>query len=435
MKKILVSMFLLVFGLCLVGCDIINNPKKPSIEMLYSDWYNCAKLPSMQDPFAEVYDGCYSIKIAENNNVTFKSINQEQLNGILEYEEKEYTIDIKITFENNEIANGNLSISNDSPYLHFFYKGVNHCFTKSRVISKEEFDLYCSEFNAFLRDSFNNNTYPSLEEVETDELYRQYTNFHQIDPCCNGPKQYISVNKVVIDINTEKDEFIVTYSDGKIENINIFDVENIVLVKLDGTFKKLDNIQDGQCFITENHTLFYFECEHQWDEGVVDPSSSLSNPPIKYTCLLCGVTKKEPTEWLEHSHDYIDGLCDCGKFDNTWIIENFRLSDEQILFEGNVDDEFNCDVILLTLKHTTTYIELSKKHFKLDVVTDVVYLSSTPPSHFYEPGNEDKLNNFHQIVFLYVDVETKEEIIELIKELEKLPFIRSAEPNYIEHPC
>ena len=29
-------------------------------------------------------------------------------------------------------------------------------------------------------------------------------------------------------------------------------------------------------------------------------------------------------------------------------------------------------------------------------------------------NNEDKLDNFHQIVFLYVDVETKEEIIELI---------------------
>ena len=140
-------------------------------------------------------------------------------------------------------------------------------------------------------------------------------------------------------------------------------------------------------------------------------------------------------EGTQDSHNYINGLCDCGEFDSVWLNENFRLSDEQILFEGCVDDEFNCDVIFLTLKHTTTYIELSKKHFKLDVVTDVVYLSSTPPSHFYEPGNEDKLDNFHQIVFLYVDVETKEEIIELIKELEKLPFIRSAEPNYIEHLC
>ena len=140
-------------------------------------------------------------------------------------------------------------------------------------------------------------------------------------------------------------------------------------------------------------------------------------------------------EGTQHSHNYINGLCDCGEFDSVWLNENFRLSDEQILFKGSVDDEFNCDVILLTLKHTTTYIELSKKHFKLDEIVEVEYISSTPPSHFYEPGNEDKLNNFHQIVFLYVDVETKEEIIELIKELEKLPFIRSAEPNYIEHPC
>ena len=140
-------------------------------------------------------------------------------------------------------------------------------------------------------------------------------------------------------------------------------------------------------------------------------------------------------EGTQDSHNYINGLCDCGEFDSVWLNENFRLSDEQILFKGSIDDEFNCDVILLTLKHTTTCIELSKKHFKLDEIAEVEYIISTPPSHFYEPGNEDKLDSFHQIVFLYVDVETKEEIIELIKELEKLPFIRSAEPNYIEHPC
>ena len=173
------------------------------------------------------------------------------------------------------------------------------------------------------------------------------------------------------------------------------------------------------------------EDNHLWDEGVVDPSSSLSTPPITYTCMLCGTTKKEPSELLEHTHNYIDGLCECGEFEISWLNVNFRLSDEQILFKGSVNDEFKCDVILLTLKHTTTYIELSKRHFKLDEITEVVYISSTPPSHFYEYGNEDKLNNFHQIVFLYVDVESKEKIIELIKELEKLPFIRSAEPNYI----
>ena len=138
-------------------------------------------------------------------------------------------------------------------------------------------------------------------------------------------------------------------------------------------------------------------------------------------------------EEIEHTHNYIDGLCECGEFDSVWLNENFRLSDEQILFEGSVDDEFNCDVILLTLKHSTTFIELSKRHFGIDEITEVVYIISTPPSDFYEPGNEGKYDNFHQIVFLYVDVETKEDVIELIKELEKLPFIRSAEPNYIVH--
>ena len=167
--------------------------------------------------------------------------------------EKEYTFDIKITFENNEIAKGSLSISNDSPYLRFFYKGVNHCFSKSEALSKEEFELYRSEFNAFLRDSFNNNTYPSIEEVETNELYIQYTNFNQIDPCCNGPKIYVGVNKVSIITYLEKGEIAATYNDGTIDNINIYDIENIALVKLDGTFERLEQVQEGQCFLTDNH--------------------------------------------------------------------------------------------------------------------------------------------------------------------------------------
>lgn len=141
-------------------------------------------------------------------------------------------------------------------------------------------------------------------------------------------------------------------------------------------------------------------------------------------------------EGTQDSHNYINGLCDCGEFDSVWLNENFRLSDEQILFKGSVDDEFNCDVILLTLKHTTTYIELSKRHFKLDEITEVEYLGGPrPPEYFFEEEYKDLLEKYHQTVVLYVDVESKEEIIELIKELEKLPFIRSADPNHIEYPC
>lgn len=259
MKKKLVCMFLLLFGLCLVGCDA-NNTKKPTVEMLYGDWYNSSKLPSMEDPFAEVYDGSYTIKIDKNNNVIFSTFDEEELKGKLEFVEKEFTIHIEIKFENDKIANGSLSIINNAPYLIVFYKGVNYSFTSSRSISKDEFVSYRNDFNAFLRNSFENDNYPTIEEVENNSLYREYTNYSQIDPCCNGPKIYTSVNKVSITHDIENGMAYATYNDGKVENIN--DIKEIVFVKTDGTFERLDKIQDGQCFLTSNYSLFYFETEN-----------------------------------------------------------------------------------------------------------------------------------------------------------------------------
>ena len=134
-----------------------------------------------------------------------------------------------------------------------------------------------------------------------------------------------------------------------------------------------------------------------------------------------------------HSHNYNDGVCYCMSFDEEWLNENFRLTDELVPTKVNVEDEFATELILVLLKHSPTYIKLSKKHFGIEEITKVNYISSTPPDHFYEEGNEDKLNNFCQMVFLYVNVDSKERIIELIKELEKLPFVKCAEPDYIMH--
>ena len=140
-------------------------------------------------------------------------------------------------------------------------------------------------------------------------------------------------------------------------------------------------------------------------------------------------------EKTSHNHDYIDGLCDCGKFDKIWLNENFDLLEDKILFNGNVDEDFNCDIILLTLKHTTTYIELNKRHFKINCITKVEYVGGPrPPEYFFEDEYRHLLEKYNQIVFLHVDVQSKSEIIELIKELEKLEFVRSASPNHIESP-
>ena len=126
-------------------------------------------------------------------------------------------------------------------------------------------------------------------------------------------------------------------------------------------------------------------------------------------------------------------MCDCGEYDTEWLSENFNLSEEKILFKRNENDDFDCNIILLTLKHTTTYIELSKRHFKIDCITKVEYVGGPrPPEYMFEEEYKKQLENYHQIVFLHVDVESKSEIIKLIKELEKLEFVRSANPNYIQ---
>ena len=46
---------------------------------------------------------------------------------------------------------------------------------------------------------------------------------------------------------------------------------------------------------------------------------------------------------------------------------------------------------------------------------------------------EEYLNRFHQFVIIHIEPKGKEHVLELIKEIEKLPFVLSAEPDYIEH--
>ena len=86
-----------------------------------------------------------------------------------------------------------------------------------------------------------------------------------------------------------------------------------------------------------------------------------------------------------HVHSYIDGMCDCGEYDLQWLNENFDLSEEKILFKGSVDDDFNCNIILLTLKHTTFLFQLDEEHkLRLDQVS---YTSNRLMIHKQAPSN------------------------------------------------
>ena len=404
MKKIVVGMFLLVFGLCLVGCNLVES-KTFTIALrdgLYSGQYN------------DIYD----IYI-EFDNISIMEFVKTQTGNCMKdlytKDEKYYTpydVHIIITSAayNEKIYNtiirfkDMVAINNQTTTT---YKLSNITDDGSYDISKFNIELVDTD-NDLVADKLNLDIESKFINGECELVYHPES----------GSEDLHSIQMV---------NYSLTYDENLVVEVGHYENSKTVI----SGYKLVFYVKSSSI---DKEVLMYIN-----DEQVGHPQKSIYHGDewyeYEYIIGYSNVDIRFKEVPIFHEHEYIDGLCECGEFDSVWLNENFRLSDEQILFKGSVDDEFKCNVILLTLKHTPTYIELSKKHFKLVEITEVVYISSTPPSHFYEPGNEDKLDNFHQIVFLYVDVESKEDIIELIKELEKLPFIRSAEPNYIEHPC
>lgn len=136
-----------------------------------------------------------------------------------------------------------------------------------------------------------------------------------------------------------------------------------------------------------------------------------------------------------HFHRYIDGVCKCGEFDEKWLKENFNLDEEKRYFNGSIDAEFTDDCICIVLKNSRTYPILNERHFHLNEAVRIENLFNEPKrrNNCSDEEWENYLNNYHQIVILSVEPKGKEHIIELIKEIEKLPFVLSAEPDYIMH--
>ena len=402
MKKILVGMFLLVFGLCLVGCNLVES-KTFTIALrdgLYSGQYN------------DIYD----IYI-EFDNISINEFVKTQTGNCMKdlytKDEKYYTpydVHIIITSAayNKKIYNTRIrfkdmvAINNQTTTT---YKLSNITDDGSYDISKFNIELVDTD-NDLVADKLNLDIESKFINGECELVYHPES----------GSEDLHSIQMV---------NYSLTYDENLVVEVGHYENSKTVIAG----YKLVFYVKSSSI---DKEVLMYIN-----DEQVGHPQISIYHGDewyeYEYIIGYSNVDIRFEEVPKFHEHEYIDGLCDCDEFDITWLNENFRLSDEQILFTGSVDDEFNCDVILLTLKHTTTYIELSKRHFKIDEITKVSYISSTPPSHFFESGNEDKLDNFNQIVFLYVDVESKEDIIELIKELEKLPFVRSVGPNSIEH--
>ncbi|MBO7078547.1 MAG: hypothetical protein J6W64_01895, partial [Bacilli bacterium] len=147
----------------------------------------------------------------------------------------------------------------------------------------------------------------------------------------------------------------------------------------------------------------------------------VSNPPT--VAEIQHETKLYENE-LEALYVYL-GL---KEVDDGWVLNQFDLSGEKVIYSGDVNASFTDDMIILTMMNTNSYPILSASDFGIDDIVRIDYVAERPNDYMYKEGTA---SNYTQIVFIYVKPRGKEKIIEYIKELEKLAFVRSASPNMI----
>ncbi len=175
------------------------------------DWYNSISLPNISNPFNEIYDGSYSIRIDEDGGVVFKPLDGEEIKGTLttSLNPRNTRTNVSIEFENGKTAWGYCYTRDKGRYLTIIFGNKSYVFTDKRQLSKEEFEVYRSQFIAFLSNVYETGVFPTQEEIENNSLYKQFTNYYQIDPGHGGPIHYETLERVTI----EKIESVENYGD------------------------------------------------------------------------------------------------------------------------------------------------------------------------------------------------------------------------------
>ena len=261
LQKILTVGLALLFTFCLrislSGCS------SPYCDPKGKDWYNSISLPNISNPFNEIYDGSYSIKIDKDGNVLFKPLDGEEIKGKLSSStnnEVNSWTEISIEFENGKTAEGRCDKTDTKRHLVIFYESNGYAFTDTRKMSKEEFETYRSLLIQFLTNAYETGAFPSQEEIESNKLYKEFTNYFQIDPCCGGPIVYDTVKKVIIE-NLETTQY------GKKFSLNVNGErtycemeEDIVVASIkNGTIKELtlNDVKEGECLIVQENRQNY----------------------------------------------------------------------------------------------------------------------------------------------------------------------------------
>lgn len=115
------------------------------------------------------------------------------------------------------------------------------------------------------------------------------------------------------------------------------------------------------------------------------------------------------------------------KIEKNIILKHFDLTDEKNIWNGNINDPYILDdSVIVTLKKTNTYPELDLSVFGLDNAISMEYLDGITM-----PDNIAKPEKWRQKIIIYLKPEGKEKLLETIRIIEQLEFVKSVNPNWI----
>ena len=118
-----------------------------------------------------------------------------------------------------------------------------------------------------------------------------------------------------------------------------------------------------------------------------------------------------------------------------WVLSQFDLIDEQVKWKGNINDDFTDDKVIVVLKRPINYIELDETYFGLENVKRIEYtFGPMPPDYFFKPEYKESLERFRQIIIIYLEPAGKSKIIQTIRLLEQLLFIKTVSPDNLINP-
>lgn len=263
-KKLLttVLIILLVFCACLsqTSCAEVSFYCDPSGKT----WYNSVHLPDTSSPFYEEYDGYYTIEIDKKKNVVFTLIDGEVLKGKLSCSRNARYVwtDVSIQFENGETATGKCEKYSGRRFLKINYGTRGYSFSDKKGISKEEAEEYRAQLISFLTNVSITGIFPTKEEIENNELYKRFLDYHQIDPGCNGPIVYNQFEKATIEkVEKKSTEYTVVLDvNGEKINCTMYFHQTAALIK-DGQIKQIpiSEVVNGVCLVELSKQGSYYK--------------------------------------------------------------------------------------------------------------------------------------------------------------------------------